>query len=172
MSTAAKQPATQETDLVIMREIAAPRSRVWQAFTQVEQLAKWWGPIGLTMESVSLDLRPGGAFHYGMRTPGGEEMWGLFVYREIVPEERIEFVSSFSDATGGLSRHPMAPDWPVEILNRYFFEDLGDRTRMTVRGTPINATPAEVAVFAANHPSMNQGFAGTFKQLDEFLKQG
>ena len=62
--------------------------------------------------SSKMDLRPGGTYHYGMRTPDGKEMWGRFVYREIIPPERIVFVNSFSDPEGGITRHPMAPTWP------------------------------------------------------------
>ena len=71
---------------------------------------------GVNIVARSLDLRPGGIFHYGMRTPHGQEMWGRFVYREIIPQRRIVWVNSFSDAQGGLTRHPGSMDWPLEML--------------------------------------------------------
>jgi uncharacterized protein YndB with AHSA1/START domain len=49
------------------------------------------------MRVATLDLRPGGVFHYGLRSPNGHDMWGKFVYREIVAPERIVFVVSFAD---------------------------------------------------------------------------
>ena len=155
----------------IIREIDAPRHKVWQAWSEVEKLAKWWGPTGLVMEQISLDFVPGGIFHYGMRAPNGDMMWGRFVYQEIVPEERMSYINSFSDENGGITRHPMAVGWPAEMLNELSFEEIGNRTRMTLRGWPINATPEEVAVYAANHASMTQGFGGTFRQLVDFLAQ-
>ena len=42
-------------------------------------------------------------------------MWGRMMYREIVPPEKIVFINSFSDEQGGLARHPMAADWPIEM---------------------------------------------------------
>ena len=61
-------------------------------------------------------------FHYGMRGPDGSEMWGKFVYREIAPPERLVFIVSFSDENGGMTRHPMAPTWPLEMLNTLTFD--------------------------------------------------
>lgn len=52
-----------------------------------------------------MDLRPGGVYHYCMRSPDGHDMWGRFVYREIVKPERIVFINSFSDEMGGLARN-------------------------------------------------------------------
>ena len=52
--------------------------------------------------------------HYGMRTPDGNEMWGKWIYREIVKPERLVVVASFSDAQRGITRHPLSPEWPLE----------------------------------------------------------
>lgn len=69
----------------ITRTFDAPRALVFQAFTESERLAQWWGPKGFTLRVARLDLRPGGVFHYEMKSPNGHSMWGKFVYREIVP---------------------------------------------------------------------------------------
>src|SRR5262249_52172295 len=101
-------------EFVITRRFNAPRRLVWDAFTKVEHLRNWWGPKGFSVVKASLDLKPGGVFHYGLRAPNGAEMWGKWVFREIVAPERLVIVASFSDAAGGLTRHPMAPDWPLQ----------------------------------------------------------
>ncbi len=84
-------------ELVITREFDAPRDLVWKAWTEPDRLAKWWGPAGFAMKVTSVDVRPGGLFLYGMRPPDREDQWGRFVFREVVPQERIVFVNSFSD---------------------------------------------------------------------------
>ena len=56
------------SDFVIMRVFDAPRDLVWKAFTQRERLIRWWGPKGFTMQAAKHDLRPGGVFHYCMRS--------------------------------------------------------------------------------------------------------
>ena len=65
-----------EQEFVITREFNAPRERVWQAWTEREQLVRWFGPKGSTISHAMLDFRPGGTFHYEMRSADGKEMWG------------------------------------------------------------------------------------------------
>ena len=155
---------------VISRVFNAPRDVVFDAFTNPEEMKKWWGPKGFTVHFSKMDLRPGGTYHYGMKAPDGTPMWGKFVYREIVRPERIVFVNSFSDEAGGVTRHPMALDWPLRMLTTFTFEDLGGgRTKLTTTSSAHEATEAEEAVFTANHDSMTQGWTGTLDQLDGYL---
>src|SRR5947208_13919440 len=95
------------------------------------------------MLSNKVDLRPGGMFHYGMRTPDGHEMWGKIVYRQIDPPKKLVFVVSFSDAQGGITRHPMSPTWPLEALNTTTLVAEDGKTRITMHGYPMNPTTAE-----------------------------
>src|SRR4051812_28782046 len=121
----------ENNEFKITRVLDAPRELVWKAHTEADRLMQWWGPKGLKMIAGELDLRPGGIFHYGMETPDGQQMWGKFVYREIVPQEKLVFVVSFSDANGGITRHPMSDTWPLEILNILTFEEQDGQTTLT-----------------------------------------
>jgi len=56
------------------------------------------------------------------------------------------------------------------VLNTVTLVEHNGRTMLTLRGGPVNATAAECARFDAMRPSMDQGFAGTFDQLAEYLK--
>ena len=103
----------------------APRDLVWKAFTEPERMKEWWGPKGFTVIASKMDLRPGGSYHYGMKAPNGSTMWGKFVFREIVAPERMVFINSFSDEAGGITRHPMSPTWPLEMLSTFTFEEAG-----------------------------------------------
>jgi uncharacterized protein YndB with AHSA1/START domain len=156
-------------EFVITRLIDAPRALVWQAFTEAAHLQHWWGPKGFKMVSCKLDLRPGGVFHYGMQAPDGSEMWGKWVFREIVAPERLAFVISFSDKAGGQIRHPYTPGWPLEMLGTTVFAEQDGKTLLTTRTIAFNATEAERRIFAAGFASMEQGFTGTFDQLDAYL---
>ena len=151
------------------RVFDAPRELVWKAFTESERLTQWWGPKGFTMLKCKVDLRPGGVFHYCMRTPDGREMWGKWVYREIVPPERMVTVVSFSDEAGNLTRHPMSATWPLEVLNTMTLSEQDGKTTLTVSGYPINATEEEQKTFADGRGSMKQGFTATLDQLDAYL---
>ncbi len=154
---------------VITRTFNAPREVVFDCFTKPDEMKKWWGPKGFTVIISKMDLRVGGTYHYGMNGPDGTPMWGKFVYREIVRPERIVFVNSFSDENGGVTRHPMALDWPLEMLTTFTFEDVGGKTKFTTTSLALNASEAERATFSANHNSMTQGWTGTLDQLDAHL---
>lgn len=163
--------AAKEPEFEISRVFDASRELVFKAFTEADRMAQWWGPKGFSMLVVKLDLRPGGIFHYKMRSPDGHEMWGKFVYHEIVPPESVTMVSSFSDEQGNVARHPMNPNWPPEMLSIMTLTDLGGKTKMTVRATPFNATDIERKTFAEGHDSMRKGFTSTWDQLEEYLKR-
>jgi uncharacterized protein YndB with AHSA1/START domain len=153
----------------IDRTFNAPRATVWKVYSDYEHLKHWWGPAGFTWISGSLDFRPGGLFHYGMRSPNGDEMWGKFVYHEIEAPKRITFVNSFSDKDAGITRAPFSPNWPLEVMNVVTFTEKDGKTTLSMTGTPINATEAEMQMFDSWKPSMQQGFKGTLDQLEAYL---
>lgn len=126
----------EESGLVITRTFDAPRDLVFKMWTETEHLKHWWGPKGFTFGISKLDLRPGGVFHYSMTSPDGHEMWGKFVYREIVAPEKIVFINSFSDEEGNTVRAPFSPTWPLEILNTITFAEHEGKTVITMRGNP------------------------------------
>jgi len=161
--------ATQGKDFVISRVLDAPRALVWECFTKPERMKQWWGPKGVKVVKSDMDLRVDGTYHYGMQTPDGKFMWGRMVYREIAPPERLVFINSFSDEAGGLGRHPMAPTWPLQMLSTFTFEDVGGKTKFTVRWAPYEATEEERKTFDAGHDSMTMGWTGTIDQLAAYL---
>jgi uncharacterized protein YndB with AHSA1/START domain len=165
---AASEPAGELFE--ISRVLDAPRERVWQAFSTSAALAQWWGPVGFAIEVAKLEFRPGGVFHYCMKSPMGE-MWGKFVYRDIAAPKRIVFINSFSNAQGDITRAPFSAAWPLEVHNTLTLAELGDKTTLTLRGGPINATAEELAVFRASFDSMRQGFGGTWDQLAAYLSR-
>jgi uncharacterized protein YndB with AHSA1/START domain len=164
-----KLAAEHVDDFVISRDFDAPRDLVFAAWTEPERLAQWWGPKGFTINVTKVDLRAGGMFLYGMVAPDGSEMWGKFIYREFTPPERMVFINSFSDANGGTTRHPMAPTWPLQMLNVATFTDHGDKTTLTLRSCAYEATQEERDTFRAGRSSMQGGFTGTFDQLTAYL---
>jgi uncharacterized protein YndB with AHSA1/START domain len=161
---------TASKDFVISRVFDAPRDLVWQCFTQPERMKQWWGPKGVKILKSQMDLRVGGIYLYGMQTQDGTVMWGRMIYRSITPPERLEFINSFSDENGGLTRHPLAPTWPIEMLSVFTFEDVGGgKTKFTVTWTPHNPTAEEQATFDAGHASMTGGWSGTMENLEAYL---
>jgi uncharacterized protein YndB with AHSA1/START domain len=159
-------------DFVVARVYDAPRERVWQAWTEPERLKQWWSPPNFTTHTCKVDLRPGGMFLYGMRAPDGTEVWGRFIYREIVAPEKLVFIVSFSDAQGGRTRHPWSEHWPLDILSTVTFEAQGARTKVTVRWTPHEASELERKAFDEGRGSLAQGWGGTLDHLTAYLESG
>jgi uncharacterized protein YndB with AHSA1/START domain len=175
MADSSAEPGTDaggaEEGVVITRRFDAPRDLVFHALTEPEHLRHWWGPTGFTWVTCTMDLRPRGTFLYCMRSPDGREMWGKWVFREIVPPERLVFVNSFADARGAAVRAPFNADWPLEILNILTLTEHEGTTTLTLRGEPINATARERETFEDGRPSVRRGFAGTWDQLDAYLRE-
>ncbi len=159
-------------DFTFIRTFDAPRALVWKAWSEPHALAQWWGPKNAKVRVISLEFREGGMFHYTMSFQPGHEMYGRFIYREIVAPERLVFVNSFSDANGGITRAPfpqLKGKWPLEVLNVVRLTELGGTTTLTLRASPLNATEEEKDIFTGNIASMRQGYGGTFDQLAEYL---
>lgn len=159
-----------KNELVIVREFNAPRQLVFDSFTKPEHLSHWWGPKGSTISILTADIKPGGTFHYALTSPDNSVMYGKFVYREIVKHEKIVFVSSFADKAGHVTPTPFPIKFPNEILNTWILTELNGKTTLTLRGEPINGTEEEREGFRNLFSSMEQGFGGTFDQLDAHLK--
>jgi uncharacterized protein YndB with AHSA1/START domain len=157
-------------DLATSRDFQAPLPLVWKAWTEAEHLARWFGPAGCNMVKCTLDLRPGGRFHYGLGVPGGLQVWGLWTFREIVPPTRLVFVASFSDEAGGQTVHPMAPTWPREMLSTVSLSENGSSTTVTVTAQALNPTEIEASTFEDGKAGMTQGWGGTFDQLEAHLR--
>jgi len=157
-----------QNELVIMRQFNAPRKLVFDAFSQAEALAQWWGPKGAKIEVAKLDFKPGGIFHYSMQSPMGE-MWGKFNYLEITKPEKIVFTNSFSDKDANTVRAPFSNDFPMVVKNTLTLSEHEGKTTVLLKGGPVNATEAEQTFFTNMFSGMQEGFGGTFDQLDEYL---
>ena len=166
-----KHPDKQANEFVIQRVFNAPRHLVWKAFAETDRLAQWWGPTGFKMNVNKLEFSPGGTFHYSMQSPDGFIMWAKFVYLQIIEPEKIVFILSFSDENGGITRAPMSATWPLEVFNVLTLSEQNNKTILTLKGVPINATEKEIETFRNEFESMNKGFNGTFDQLEEYLSK-
>ena len=81
--------ATADREIVISRVIHAPRELVFEAFTEVRHLSRWWGPEGFTTTTRAFELRVGGVWDFVMHGPDGTDYQEWISWTEIVPPERI-----------------------------------------------------------------------------------
>jgi uncharacterized protein YndB with AHSA1/START domain len=121
---AKNDPAADEAARTILttRIYDAPRALVFAAFTDSTHLAQWWGPNGFTTTTHAMDVRPGGVWRFVMHGPDGTDYQNQITYDEIVKPERLVY------------RHGGAVDAePVRFHVTVTFEDLGGKTRLTMR---------------------------------------
>jgi len=129
-------PMTAATDVVATRVFDAPVDRVWRAWSEPEDIRQWWGPVGFTVPVADLDFREGGRSLICMSAPQVGDLYNAWHYHRIVPQERIEFVLTFTDETG-TTLDPQAvgipPGVPREVPHIVTFRALdATTTEMTV----------------------------------------
>jgi uncharacterized protein YndB with AHSA1/START domain len=126
-----------QQELVIERVLDAPREKVWEAWTNPEEVKKWWGPKDFTAPSIQSDFREGGKYLWAMESPEGQVYWSTGTFHEMVPPERLVVTDSFADEQGNVvppSHYGMSGDHPAEGLVTVTFEDVdGGKTKLTVR---------------------------------------
>jgi len=131
-------------EIVITRVFDAPRDLVFKAWTEPEQVMRWWGPNGFATPVCKIELGPGGVFHSCMRSPVGRDFWSKGVYREIVEPERIVCTDFFSDEEGNLvqpTHDGMSPDWPAEALVTATFAEHDGKAKFALRHA-VGSAPA------------------------------
>ena len=153
---------TDSKSLTIVREFAAPRERVWAAWTDEKELAKWWGPRGVTNPTCEWDARPEG--HINIVMLAGSDMgsfagaeWPMTgTIKEVVPQERIVF-------TGNAI---MDGKIVLEDLCTVTLEDIGGKTRMTLTVVVTMVT----AEGEGPLQGMKLGWTQSIDKLEEFVE--
>ena len=119
--------------LLFTRVFDAPRSKVFRAWTDPEQLVQWYAPEGFSVAFLEMDVRPGGAWRKCMRSPEGKDYWRHGTYLEVVAPQRLVF-TYFSDDPASTPEHPTV----VTMV----FEDQGAKTLMTFRQEAFESVAA------------------------------
>jgi uncharacterized protein YndB with AHSA1/START domain/catechol 2,3-dioxygenase-like lactoylglutathione lyase family enzyme len=114
-------------EITMTRVFDAPRELVWKAWTEPEQLARWWGKRGWNaqLSTITMEVRPGGTFRLtSVSDEDGSEMPQEGVYREVVEPERLVVAEAAEDA------------WHEGAVTAVHLSDLGDgRTELVLRTT-------------------------------------
>jgi uncharacterized protein YndB with AHSA1/START domain len=100
MSAPSSTQALADREIVVSRTIDAPRSLVFEAFTDLDHLNEWWGPRGTAVTTSAFEFRPGGVWEGTIQSPGGGgEFPNHIVWKEIVKPERIVWLYGMADDT-------------------------------------------------------------------------
>src|SRR5881397_2928180 len=103
---------TADREIVISRVISAPREVVFEAFTDVRHLSRWWGPEGFTTTTRAFEFRVGGEWDFVMHGPDGTDYQEWICFTEIAPPERIALLhgASRGDPSAFQSAVTLQPD--------------------------------------------------------------
>jgi uncharacterized protein YndB with AHSA1/START domain len=109
-------------ELIVIRVFEAPQQLVFDAWTKPRHALNWYGPTGFTVPVCEMDVRTGGAFLFCLRSPSGAHCWERGVFIEVVAPSRLVsvYTASLNDGPG------------VELKTEVTFEDVGNKTRVTV----------------------------------------
>jgi uncharacterized protein YndB with AHSA1/START domain len=144
------------SEIRITRIYDAPLALVWDAWTDLAHVAKWWGPRGFTITTHSKDLRPGGTWEYTMHGPDGTDWPNFTRYFVVEPQQRLVY-------DHGASSSDAAPLFRVTAD----FRDLGGRTELDlsfVLASPEAALQTRGFIKAA-------GGNSTWDRLGEYLEK-
>jgi uncharacterized protein YndB with AHSA1/START domain len=140
--------------LAIERVLPASPSVVFQAFTDANELAKWWGPKGFTTPSLEFDPRVGERYRIEMQPPEGDHFYLTGEFLEVDPPARLAYTFVWEDP---------APD-DVETLVGLSFRDLGDSTEVALTQGPFKAED--------RHALHRDGWTDGFDKLERLISRG
>ena len=147
-------PGTNLQPFTIHQTIKAPPARVFEAWTDPEQISRWFVPVdGWTapVELISVDARPGGTWRVSMVDEKGEASPAVFHYREVDAPKRLVF-------TTGAPDHD--PNDPNAALLKVTLRDRDGATEMTFEGTSSDPEQQEASGWTTMFERMADQLAG------------
>ncbi|GAA4271814.1 SRPBCC domain-containing protein [Aquimarina gracilis] len=138
--------------LTLERTFDAPIELVWEAWTQPEHIAQWWGPKGMKTEVIAHNFEVGGSWKYSMKMPDGSDFIANGVYLEIIEFEKIRTSADFKPMTEGVE---------LQIL----LKKNGNKTNFTFH--VVHAT--EEYCKQQEEMGFYNGWGSTFERLNEYL---
>jgi uncharacterized protein YndB with AHSA1/START domain len=141
--------------LEMARILPAAPAVVYTAFTEPDELARWWGPQGFNVLSLSFEPGVGDSYRIEMQPPEGDPFFLTGEFREVDPPARLAFTFVYEEPD---------PD-DVETLVGLSFRQLdgGDSTEVAFTQAPFK-TEARLELH-------RDGWTDTFDRLERFLDE-
>jgi uncharacterized protein YndB with AHSA1/START domain len=147
-------------EVTIARTFDAPRDLVWRAWTDPNELKRWFMPHGFSVPQCELDLSVGGRLHMIVRGPDGAEMANDGRFEEIDPPSRLVLTTSAFHGPDGVPA--------LEVRQTVTFDDRDGGTALTIHDVVTKASPEIAAALAG----MEEGWLQTLDKLDAVLTGG
>jgi uncharacterized protein YndB with AHSA1/START domain len=139
-------------ELVITRVFDAPRELVYKAFTDPDQLAQWFGPVGYSVprDTVDIDAKVGGHQRFVMINDD-DPSWSSAAdatFTEVIENELLVASEDWEGGTGNMH------------LRLEFHDEAGGKTRLVLRHGPFSNEMEDMA---------REGWGSSFTKLDTLL---
>jgi uncharacterized protein YndB with AHSA1/START domain len=131
--------------------LPAGRSVVFGAFSDPNELAKWWGPRGFSTPSLELEARVGERYRIEMQPPQGDHVYLTGQLREVDPPARLAFTFVWEDPD---------PD-DVDTVVDLSFRDLSKSTEVSLRQGPFKTE--------ARRRLHRDGWTDSFDKLERLM---
>jgi len=142
---------TKDRELLLTRTLNAPIDLVWEAWTDPEHIAKWWGPNGFTNTITTMDIRPGGEWHLVMHGPDGTDYKNKSIFKEVIPKKKLVY------------QH-IAPNFTATVK----FEEQGETTLLTWH---MLFETAEEFIHVVKTFKADEGLKQNVEKLNVYLAQ-
>lgn len=139
--------------LEIERVLPQPRPAVFAAFSDPNELVKWWGPSGFTVPSLQFEARVGERYRIEMQPPDGDAFHLDGEFREVDPPARLAYTFVWE---------PPDPD-DVETLVQLSFGDLGESTEVSLTQGPFKTE--------ARRSLHRDGWTDSFDKLERLVSR-
>jgi uncharacterized protein YndB with AHSA1/START domain len=137
--------------LDLVRSLPAAPARLFELFSDADELARWWGPEGFSTPSLDFEPRVGESYRIEMQPPEGDAFHLTGEFRAVDPPTRLAFSFRWE---------PPDPD-DVETLVELSFRDLGGSTEVALTQGPFK-TEARRALH-------RDGWTDSFNRLEAVL---
>ncbi len=145
--------------ITVERFFPAEKQMVWNAFTNGEQLARWWGPKDWPATSVAFDFRVGGRWFYCMNGPEGQKAPGLIEYTEIDAPNSFSAIDAFCDENGVKNMELPSTQWKAS------FAMIDQGTQMTI----VLSFATEADMQKLIEMRFEEGFTDSLNNLEKYL---
>lgn len=148
--------------LTLERVFPTSKSTMWDAWTNADIFAKWWGPQGWATTVKHIDVTAGGSLLYGMKCEDqdqkdwyGKSAWGKFVYDAVNPQDNFGYTDYFCDEDGNVD-----DSMPV-TTSQVIFEEVDGGVKVT----NISTYASEEAFQQVLAMGMEEGITQTWDRL-------
>ncbi len=150
-------------EIRLTRVYDAPVKAVWDAWTDPQQVAQWWGPRGFTITTHSKDLRPGGHWNYTMHGPDGTDWPNTTTYLEVEKYAKLVYDHGATETTPPLFQvtvlfSEQRGKTKMEMTMKLDSPDAAQRTREVIKKHGGNSTWDRLAEFVAKEQTGKEKF--------------